>query len=101
MPSNQAQMQRRSKRWLFWSYLLLALPTLFVVVVVRPTGDTNPLMWWSSIAAIMLSLPWYLFNTATAEPLGMIAFSIALNAVILWALTRSRRPKPARESHES
>jgi hypothetical protein len=87
---NQTE-QPPSRRWLLALYLLLALPTLFVVAVVKPTGDTNALMWFSGIAAIVLGLPWTLLTLSSGNPTSAFVFCIAVNVVLLWVLTR-RRP---------
>ena len=90
----------RSRRLWFWLYLLAALPTIYVILVVRPSGDTNLLMWYSSIAALVLSLPWLVVFASILGGPKAIAASMVLNVFLLWFLTRPRRTRGQTASRE-
>lgn len=71
---------------MFWLYLAIAVPALFVAFIIKPTSDTNILMLWIGITLFLVSLPWGLFSL-TGGPLLLI-FAVAFNIALLWALCR-------------
>jgi Flp pilus assembly protein TadB len=77
------------QRWLFWIYLALAIPTLLAMFVVQVHGDTNVWFWLFGILMLILSLPWLLVMTGTAN-IPLIGVAIVGNAILLWWVTRQK-----------
>lgn len=82
----------RSRRWLFWLYLVLAIPTVLAIFGFKIGGDTNGLMWLFGTLMWLLSMPWIFLSAIGIGPHGMpfVGLSIVVNAALLWWLTRSK-----------